>query len=267
MDIELIALDVDGTLFTSKGQVPEEVEQAIALAHQKGLLVTMISGRSRQSLEPLAERFNIRIPYVGANGAFACLPGQKEPLFTIPLEPNDVLEVVNTVLCYEGVGIIFHYVDQLYFDPVGYSLTKSWRPRGSARYIKMELLDMLEKLPPPLKLELVGEERKISELVEKVSREHLVAAIVTGSTFLEINTAEANKGAGLAFLADYLHIPLVRTAACGDAMNDVGMLSNAGCSFAMGNAHPHIKKIAKYIAPTNEEAGTAWAIKKMLGMV
>ena len=44
----------------------------------------------------------------------------------------------------------------------------------------------------------------------------------------------------------------------------VEMLQNCGESYAMENAHDEIKKVAKYIAPSNDDEGVMQVLKKIL---
>ena len=50
----------------------------------------------------------------------------------------------------------------------------------------------------------------------------------------------------------------------GDSFNDYSMFTEFPVSFAMKNAVLQIKKIAKYITDTNDNAGVAKAIYKVL---
>jgi len=50
--------------------------------------------------------------------------------------------------------------------------------------------------------------------------------------------------------------------AIGDAPNDVGMLQVAGVSVAMDNAHPLVKDVADWIAPTNNNHGVRAALQR-----
>ena len=47
-------------------------------------------------------------------------------------------------------------------------------------------------------------------------------------------------------------------------MKDYEMLRNCGESYAMENAHDEIKKVAKYIAPSNDDEGVMQVLKKIL---
>jgi hydroxymethylpyrimidine pyrophosphatase-like HAD family hydrolase len=79
-----------------------------------------------------------------------------------------------------------------------------------------------------------------------------------------IFSANSDKGSALKFVADKLGIPRGSVMAIGDNQNDVPMFDQAGVSVAMGNAIPSIKKAARFVAPTNNDNGVAWALAKFL---
>lgn len=51
------------------------------------------------------------------------------------------------------------------------------------------------------------------------------------------------------------------TMGCGDEENDLDLITRTAFGVAMGNALPHVKAEADYIAPTNDEDGVADAIR------
>ena len=53
-------------------------------------------------------------------------------------------------------------------------------------------------------------------------------------------------------------------AAFGDYMNDAEMMSSVYYSFAMANAHPKIKELARYETASNEEHGVLQGIQWLL---
>lgn len=52
--------------------------------------------------------------------------------------------------------------------------------------------------------------------------------------------------------------------AFGDSENDIEMLELAGYSFAMKNGEEKVKRMAKYIAPSNDEAGVLQVLEQYL---
>ncbi|ANB59265.1 HAD family hydrolase [Anoxybacteroides amylolyticum] len=64
-----IALDMDGTLLTSDGQISERNKEAIVAAQKAGHIVAIATGRAyKDAHEPLAKA-NIVSPIIGLNGA------------------------------------------------------------------------------------------------------------------------------------------------------------------------------------------------------
>lgn len=94
-----------------------------------------------------------------------------------------------------------------------------------------------------------------------------IDGLAISSTFtknIEINNKEAQKGLILAKVADKLGIKRDEVMVIGDSFNDYSMFTEFTESFAMGNAVKQIKEVAKYITDTNDNAGVAKAISKVL---
>ena len=78
---------------------------------------------------------------------------------------------------------------------------------------------------------------------------------VSGEVWLDAAHKCSNKGVALKFLQNELKITKDNTMAFGDFMNDIEMLMNAKYSFAMANALPAVKDVAKYMTDTNDNKG------------
>jgi hydroxymethylpyrimidine pyrophosphatase-like HAD family hydrolase len=74
--------------------------------------------------------------------------------------------------------------------------------------------------------------------------------------------AGASKGAALRLVAEHYGVPMQQVMAIGDALNDVPMLQVAGVAVAMDNAHPDVKSVADWIAPSNNDHGVHAAVVK-----
>lgn len=109
----------------------------------------------------------------------------------------------------------------------------------------------------------VGESTKklhvIAEVVRPVSN-----ATYSKPNYLEVIPLGVNKAEALANLTQMLGIDLSQVAALGDGHNDVEMLRAAGVGIAMGNASDEVKAAAEWVTGTNDEAGVAQAIGKLL---
>ena len=88
--------------------------------------------------------------------------------------------------------------------------------------------------------------------------------IVSADIWLDIFCLGQSKGDTLQMLQNKFNITMDQTMAFGDYLNDYEMLQMAKYSYAMENAVDPIKKIAKYIAPSNDDKGVITIINQFL---
>ena len=67
--------------------------------------------------------------------------------------------------------------------------------------------------------------------------------------FLEIAPVGVTKWSGILHLAEKWGIAPNEICAVGDDTNDIPMIRSAGLGIAMGNAQPHVKAVARRVAP------------------
>lgn len=81
---------------------------------------------------------------------------------------------------------------------------------------------------------------------------------------MDIIPQNVNKANGLKEFLAYLDVPRTQLIAFGDGKNDIEMLKLAGLSYAMENGQDSVKKIAKFIAPSNNDNGVFKVLNKYL---
>jgi hydroxymethylpyrimidine pyrophosphatase-like HAD family hydrolase len=80
--------------------------------------------------------------------------------------------------------------------------------------------------------------------------------------YVTVTVAGVDKGTGLKVVCEHLGIAPEEAMAVGDAHPDVAMFEVAGVGVAMGNATDEVKGLADAVAPSNEDSGVAWAIRR-----
>ncbi len=75
---------------------------------------------------------------------------------------------------------------------------------------------------------------------------------------------EAPNGAAIKHLQNTLGFTYEQTMSFGDYLNDYEMLKESYHSYAMENAHPKLKEIARFGAPSNVDAGVFQVLEKLL---
>ena len=104
----------------------------------------------------------------------------------------------------------------------------------------------------------------IRDLKEKINKIGGLAVASTSEYDIEVNDIQAQKGLILAKVAKMKGIEKDEVMVLGDSFNDYSMFIEFENSYAMENAIPEIKEIAKYITDTNNNDGVAKAIYKCL---
>ena len=69
MTVRLLAIDVDGTLANSKGNVSDYTRRVLHAAVERGIYVVISTGRSRAFLQCVSEQVGINQPIICNNGA------------------------------------------------------------------------------------------------------------------------------------------------------------------------------------------------------
>jgi hydroxymethylpyrimidine pyrophosphatase-like HAD family hydrolase len=85
-----------------------------------------------------------------------------------------------------------------------------------------------------------------------------------GANFLEITALGVDKAKAVEALASHLGASLAQVAAIGDSDNDRAMIEAVGIGIAMGNASAELRSRAAWVTGTNQEAGVARAIERLI---
>ena len=104
--------------------------------------------------------------------------------------------------------------------------------------------------------------KNLKEKLKKNTSDLAVAS--TFSNDIEISDIEAQKGLILAKTIKKMGIDKSEVIVLGDSFNDYSMFTEFENSYAMENAIPEIKEIAKYVTDSNNNDGVAKAIYKSL---
>ena len=76
---------------------------------------------------------------------------------------------------------------------------------------------------------------------------------------MEISAPGVTKGSALVGLAEELGVEAADVIAFGDMPNDLPMLTWAGTSYAMANAHPDVRSAADHVAPRTTRTASRWS--------
>ncbi len=247
----LIVFDLDGTLVDDNLNTTQEDLQGIREARQKGLAVTLATGRTYRSALPYIRKLGIELPVILCNGAAIVAPEQGEVLFQQMLPAAEALRLVQQA-AEAGLDCL------LYTDPLSDYPSVSRLTPLLSDFILLEGLHCVElndlsriiDTHPPIKVQIVGyEEKNLIEFQRSVEGGLPgISVMKVQSDYLEAVPAGVSKGAAMERLSRLLEIPPSQIAAFGDSMNDLELLAAAGLGIAMADAPEQLTEAADIIA-------------------
>jgi Cof subfamily protein (haloacid dehalogenase superfamily) len=260
--IDMIAIDIDGTLLDSQGEFSAGALTAIDIARNEGVQVALVTGRNRVGMMEVMNRMGMKLPYICSGGAFIANSETNEVIQHTPV-PRETIEQVVALARKAGTSIFVESHDRIFAE------SKPEVLAGIQPFANIEVIltdDLLKAFDgDPKKIVMIKDPDSLADLEENILQEvGQVNLSYSSPIYLEVTKQGVNKGNALIQLARYLSISLSRVAAIGDENNDLSMFSVARLAIVMGNATAEIKAAGDLIAPSNDEGGVAWAIKKIL---
>jgi Cof subfamily protein (haloacid dehalogenase superfamily) len=270
--IRLIVVDLDGTLLTGADQVPEEHVRAVRETREAGVLTVIATGRLEKESVFAAEAVGAKDYIITMNGLMIYDYTKQKTLTDRHMEPEaarQVLELLDDAAVfyqlYAGNDTLTteQAIASLPFSGMAPSYLEHYQNAGNVFGRMWDFLQSHHRAADKLFIS-IGDGDKMKEIQAKIDTINGLRTVASGPHFLEVLPENTDKREAVQLLSQYLHIPLSQTMILGDSDNDIGMLSVAGLSVAMGNASQRVKEIADVVAPTNLEHGVAWAIDRFV---
>ena len=253
----LVATDLDGTLVHSNGSVSERTREVLLAVEELGVPVVFVTGRPLRWSEVVFEHVGSHGLAIVSNGALVWDVARDEPRLERPIEPGVALDVARDLRA--AIPQLRFAVETLAgwsMEP-GYARHRADDENGFGARREAPLAELLEQ--PILKLLARQDDADPDELVAAAVRVVGDRVNVTHSSFplLEISAAEVTKASTLAQVATGLGVEAADVIAFGDMPNDLPMLTWAGTSYAMADAHPSVVAAADHVAPGHDDDGVA----------
>lgn len=270
LDIQLLVLDIDGTIVGESNQIRQPVQQAIQAAQAKGVQVAIATGRMYRSALRFHQTVGSQLPLITYQGALIKDPvsDQIHRHCTIPQQTAlQLLEYFEQVEFQQELSVHFYINDQLYVRTLT-SETQLYAERSAIQVNPVgDLRNVLAEEPTKI-LALSHNSLHIDGLLSHLRKLYTPAELyltTSVSTFFEATHPSVNKGAAVRYLAEeILGLQPANVMTIGDNFNDIEMLQYAGLGVAMGNAPDAVKAVANWVAPQIELDGAATAIKQFV---
>ncbi|MFD1953403.1 Cof-type HAD-IIB family hydrolase [Paenibacillus thailandensis] len=256
---DLIALDVDGTLLTDDHRLTADTKDAVREAAAGGTEIVLCTGRGPSGALPVMEELGLSGTLIVHNGAATIDSVRRTVLHEYAIDP---LYLEPYLIYSRNNGIHFDF--NTAFEMMVEGMTPEAEEMYSRFYAQPKLLAPGSPVPEGLLKFTVFGSKEEMDRVEADWRgwtPHL-QSIRSGDFFIDVQHAEASKGAALKQLARARGIDRTRVLAIGNYYNDIDMLTFAGLGLAMGNSPERVKEAADAVIGSNEEDGVAAALRQ-----
>ncbi|MFE6664039.1 HAD-IIB family hydrolase [Streptomyces sp. NPDC057697] len=266
--IRLIATDLDGTLLRDDKTVSDRTVAALAAAEEAGIEVFFVTGRPARWMGVVSDHVHGHGLAICANGAaVADLHADGELVKVRPLERDIALDVVHSLrAAAPGTTFAVELATGIHYEP---AYPPFHLDPGATVAVAEKLLH--EETPgvgaPVLKLlahhaELAPDD--FLALARAAAGDRASFTRSSPTALLEVSGPGVSKASTLELCCAERGISPAEVVAFGDMPNDVEMLSWAGTSYAMGNAHPAALAAASGRTGTNSEDGVAVVIERII---
>jgi len=270
MEKKIIFLDIDGTLVTDDGWVPESAVKACIQARQNGHLIYLCTGRSK----PEIYDFIIEIGFdgiIGAGGGFVELGD--EMLYHKTVSPENVRHMVDFFdekeidFYLESNGGLFasksflpHVELCLYGDVANDPLAQAQKNDNPHPFIEGLIFGEADLYKNDVNKACFLESKTVPFAEIKREFENIFDVIqctvpVFGDESGELMVPGVHKAVAIETLLDHLGLSRKGTLAIGDGLNDIEMFDFCETGIAMGNAKDELRSIADHITDSVSDDG------------
>ena len=256
-----MATDLDGTIIRGDGTISDRTVAAFARVEAAGAQFVLVTGRPPRVMREIAAVFGHEGTAICANGALA-YDMRTDQVTSRHLIPAPVLAAAVSALraAVPGIGVAVEYPDGRAADEL--FLAINW--------------DINQTMPRP------GDAALFSRPASKLLGRHMgydcddllalalpaIGGLVSvthsnGKGLIEASALGVSKASVVAELAADLRIGPESVLAFGDMPNDLPLLTWAGTSCAVANAHPEVLAAATHVIGSNDDDGVAEYLEKV----
>lgn len=271
MGIQMILLDLDGTLLTSDKRLSPGNRAALERAAARGVHIVPSTGRFYSGMPQVVRELPFVRYVVSINGALIYDAAEDKVLRRADIAPEDADRLFQRM---EQLPVLYDcFIDGWgCMDRRQYEQVESFVEDPGLRRMILELRRPVDDLrgyvvrtgTPVQKTQMFFREAAARNAeLERMIRDFSDMSVTSSYPLnIEINAKSASKGEGLRFLCRHLGIDPRDAMACGDGSNDISMLQAAGVGVAMANADPRLLAAADYVTGGNDSDGVAEAVER-----
>ena len=273
-DLRLAAVDMDGTLLDDDKNFPPGMDELLDQMDARGVTFAPASGRQ---VWTLIDMFPGRpgMTVIGENGGIVMRDGVE--VSSHPVDTPTVREVIRLVREATSVpdgidgGLVmcgkqFAYVertDEGFVEGVMPYYHRTKRVEDQNAIIDAIEAGQIDDAIVKLAVYVIGPVEPLAQAtLANFADTHQYA--ISGANWADLQVQGVDKGSAVRDLQRFLGVERAQTAVFGDAGNDLSMMGVADLSFAMANASADVVEAARFVAPSNNEAGVIQVLRALL---
>lgn len=269
--INMLVIDIDGTLLNSRGKISERTGQAVRRAHQDGVIVALATARRYGNTRQIAAGLGFDVPLILYDGAMLVQYPQQIILARQTLAPS-IAQAAVDILARHAIQPVVHpdtgLNEVILTGPV--ELDNVWIDAYFATFPelirRMPIASLCTGQPLPLRVVAFASQEAIISVIPEIAELdcewNTIKRGSYGTAELVVMHKGCSKASGLLALARHFQVDPRNVMAIGDNTNDIPMLQVAGLSIAMGQAPASVKAAAQAVTASNDEDGLALAIER-----
>ena len=286
---KLIAIDLDGTLLNSYGEISQGNREAIEYALKNNVEVVLASGRDPKTMEKISLNLGINNYLIAGNGASIYDIKQEKNIYEKFIKQEKALKIIQ--ICKDNSIFLNLYTDKgIITESLNFNV-KVFNSENTHKALEkqtnIEVVNDLYQYTKDNKLNIlkiiICDESKIifNNIIQKLKMiggvevldvEHMSRKKIRIGTeeidveyfYTEISSKNVDKWNAIEFLIEKLQIKKEEVICIGDNINDKKMVENAGVGITMGNSALSVNNIGDFITEDNNYDGVKVAIYKYI---
>lgn len=258
-NVKIVAIDMDGTLLDSEKNAPKDFESWV-LSHPQ-IQTVLASGRQYATLKDMFPSIEEKIMYVADNGGYVFKQG--EMIYCNEMTKEDIRWCIDYFGAMPGLHLILCGARSAYMLHASELIESN----GHMYYHKLEFVESLHDCVGKdiiAKIAVFVEDYKAEEVYNTLSGiPETIAPVLSGDSWIDVANRSVSKGSAMEAIQQALHVKKEEAMAFGDYLNDYDLLLSCGESYAMDNAHPKLKAIAKHMTASNDEDGVMKILRQI----
>lgn len=256
----LIAIDSDGTLRHSDGNISDKTKETIKKVIDCGNIVVICTARPRYYTLKISNEVGLNEYLISSNGTEIYDNINKKNIYCNYL-PKKECKIIYRETKKLGLRVMFVSENTEYVT--------MFTRNDSQILLDDKNVDIILKKDIK-QIMIISKHKELVKKYKSFIEQKFNLCVVDSSRedkeelWFSIISNKASKGSALQKLAKYLNVPLENTIAIGNDKNDISMFEVAGLSVAVSNAENDIKEKVNYVTLSNNEDGVAVFLETLI---